>query len=40
MTLAVDMRPGASLCIGMYGMATVSHLIYAGIVVVGRHVNL
>ena len=39
MTLAVDMRPGASPCNGMYRMATVSHLIYAGIGVVGRQVN-
>jgi len=38
--LAVDMRPGASPCIGVYGMATASHLIYFGIVVVGHHVHL
>ena len=40
MTLAVDMRPGASPCNGVHGMATASHVIYLGIVVVGRHVNL
>ena len=38
--MAVDMRPGVSSCIGVYGMATASHLFYAGIVVVGRHVYL
>jgi len=40
MTLAVDMRPGASPCIAVDGMATASHSIYIGIVVVGRHVNV
>jgi hypothetical protein len=50
MILVVDMRPIATLYIGVYGMATARafrsdtevriSLIYIGIVVVVRHVNL